>query len=427
MIITQARKINQTIPIPGDKSISHRAIMLGSLAKGTTKIENFLMGDDCLGTINCFRQMGITIDMEANKPILIHGNGLNGLQKPASPLNVGNSGTTIRILSGILSGQDFQSVISGDASIEQRPMNRIILPLRQMNANITAAKEDSYAPLTINPATLQHTIFHSPVASAQVKSAVLLAGLYADGQTSVIEPALSRNHTELMLKGFGANITSENNKATVQGYPSLYGLDINIPSDISSAAFFIVAGLLLPNSKICMENIGVNPTRSGIITVLQDMGADITLYNHRVECGEPVCDLLVRTSDLHGITISGDIIPTLIDELPIIAVAGCFAKGKTLIADAQELRVKECDRITAMTTELSKMGARISETKDGMMIEGRGTLHGAAVESYGDHRVAMSLAIAGLMAKNETIIHNSECINISFPQFFQIINSFNQS
>ncbi|HHX63156.1 MAG TPA: 3-phosphoshikimate 1-carboxyvinyltransferase [Epulopiscium sp.] len=424
MIVSQASKIKQTIPIPGDKSISHRAIMLGSLAKGITKIENFLMGDDCLGTINCFRQMGISIDMEENKTIFIHGKGLHGLQKASKPLDVGNSGTTIRILSGILSGQNFSSIISGDASIEQRPMNRIILPLRQMNAHIAAAREDSYAPLTIHPADLKNTVFHSSVASAQVKSAVLLAGLYAHGQTSVIEPALSRNHTELMLKGFGANITSENNKASLEGYPSLYGLDINIPSDISSAAFFMVAGLLVPNSEIYMENIGVNPTRSGIITVLQNMGGDITLYNHRIECGEPVCDMLVRTSDLHGTTISGDIIPSLIDELPIIAVAGCFAKGTTVIADAAELRVKECDRITAMTAELSKMGASISESQDGMIIEGKGSLHGASVESYGDHRVAMSLAIAGLMATDETIIHNSECINISFPQFPQIINSF---
>ncbi len=423
MIITQATNINKTIPIPGDKSISHRAIMLGSLAQGPTRVRNFLMGDDCLGTIHCFRQMGIQIDMDKNQPITIHGKGLHGLKKPTTPLDVGNSGTTIRILSGILSGQDFSSTISGDESIVERPMNRIILPLREMKAHIVATKDDSYAPLTIHPARLRPITYHSPVSSAQVKSAILLAGLYAEGTTSVIEPALSRNHTELMLKGFGAQVSSENTRAKVQGFPSLQGLDIRVPGDISSAAFFIVAGLLIPNSEIYMENIGINPTRAGIITVLQNMGGNITLLNPKTECGEPVCDILVKTSQLHSTSISGDIIPTLIDELPIIAVAACFAKGQTIISDAEELRVKECDRITAMTRELSKMGAKITETQDGMIIEGTGSLHGAPVKSYGDHRVAMSLAIAGLMAKGQTLIHNSECVNISFPQFFDLIKN----
>ena len=422
MIITKATQIKANIPIPGDKSISHRAIMLGSLAQGVTLVKNFLMGDDCLGTINCFKQMGIHIEQE--KDIIIHGKGLHGLKKPSKPLNVGNSGTTIRLLSGILSGQNFSSVISGDASIEQRPMNRILLPLRQMNANILASSSDMYAPLNISPSLLKSTTYHSPVASAQVKSAVLLAGLYAEGETSVIEPTLSRNHTELMLQGFGGYVKSENNKATVQGNPSLQSLNICVPGDISSAAFFLVAGLLVPNSEIYMENVGVNPTRAGIITVLQNMGGDITLHNHRVECGEPVCDILVRSSDLHGISIGGNIIPTLIDELPVIAVAACFAKGTTVISDAQELRVKECDRIAAMTAELSKMGATISATEDGMIIEGTGALQGHEVESYGDHRVAMSLAIAGLVSTGETVINNPTCVNISFPQFFDIINSF---
>lgn len=422
MIIKKASKIKATIPIPGDKSISHRAIMLGSLAKGTTRVQNFLMGDDCLGTIQCFRQMGIHI--EENQDIIIHGNGLYGLKKPLKALDVGNSGTTIRLLSGLLSGQSFSTSISGDESIEQRPMNRILVPLRQMNAQILAASHDMYAPLQMKPAVLKNIIYDSPVASAQVKSAVLLAGLYAEGETSVVEPTLSRNHTELMLKGFGASVRSVGTKATVQGHPSLHGLDIYVPGDISSAAFFIVAGLLVPESEIVMENIGINPTRAGIVTVLQEMGGDITLSNHRKECGEPVCDLLVRSSDLHGISISGDIIPTLIDELPIIAVAACFAQGTTVISDAQELRVKECDRITAMTIELIKMGARVSETEDGMIIQGTGALQGATVESYGDHRVAMSLAIAALVSEGETVIHNSECINISFPQFFNFIDSF---
>ncbi len=420
MVIKKISNIKANITIPGDKSISHRAVMLGSLAKGTTRVTNFLMGDDCLATIKCFEQMGIRIDQ--GEDITIYGNGLDGLKQANEPLDVGNSGTTIRLLSGILAGQDFASTISGDDSIEQRPMNRIMIPLRQMDANITASKGDSYAPLHIKPSKLKSLLYHSPVASAQVKSAVLLAGLYTEGETSVVEPILSRNHTELMLRGFGANVTSIGTKATVTGFPNLQGLDINIPGDISSAAFFLVAGLILPNSEIYMENIGVNPTRAGIIQVLQDMGGDITRHNERLECGEPVCDILVRSSDLIGTTISGDIIPTLIDEIPVIAVAACFAKGSTTISDAKELKVKECDRIAVMTSELGKMGANISAKEDGLIIKGTGSLEGAAVQSHGDHRVAMSLAIAGLVSEGETIIHNSECVNISFPHFFEIIH-----
>lgn len=420
MVITKTTNIKAKITIPGDKSISHRAVMLGSLAKGITRVKNFLIGDDCLATIECFRQMGINI--EQDKDIRIYGKGLHGLKMPSTPLNVGNSGTTIRLLSGILAGQDFSTTISGDDSIEQRPMNRIMIPLRQMKADITASRADCYAPLHIKPAQLENTVYHSPVASAQVKSAVLLAGLYTKGETSVVEPVLSRNHTELMLTGFGAQVKSNGTQATVKGLPNLQGLDINIPGDISSAAFFLVAGLMVPNSEILMENIGVNPTRAGIITVLQEMGGDITCHNQRIECGEPVCDILVRSSDLNATSISGDIIPSLIDELPVIAVAACFAKGTTRISDAKELKVKECDRIAVMASELGKMGADIVATDDGLIITGTGTLKGADVESYGDHRVAMSLAIAGLVSEGETIIHNSDCVNISFPQFFNIIH-----
>ena len=422
MVITKTNAIKQRIVIPGDKSISHRAVMLGSLATGTTKIRNFLMGDDCLATIKCFEEMGIKIDQ--GPEITIYGNGLKGLKAPSKALDVGNSGTTIRLLSGILAGQNFSTTISGDASIESRPMNRIMTPLRQMNADITASRDETYAPLHIKPSKLKNTLYNSPVASAQVKSAVLLAGLYTEGETSVVEPVLSRNHTELMLKGFGATVKSDGTKATVTGFPDLQALDINVPGDISSAAFFLVAGLIVPDSEIHMENVGVNPTRAGIITVLQAMGGDITLHNQRTECGEPVCDIIVRSSRLKGTNISGDIIPTLIDELPVIAVAACFAEGTTTISDAKELRVKECDRITVMTTELKKMGADITAKEDGMVIEGVHALKGASIESHGDHRVAMSLAIAGLVAQGQTIIHNSECVNISFPQFFQIINNF---
>lgn len=420
MIITKTTNIKANIKIPGDKSISHRAVMLGSLAKGVTRVKNFLIGDDCLATIRCFEKMGIKIDQ--NEDIVIYGKGLTGLSQPTSPLYVGNSGTTIRLLSGILAGQKFSTTISGDESIEQRPMNRIITPLRQMDANITASKDDSYAPLYIKQSALKNTLYNSPVSSAQVKSSVLLAGLYAEGETSVIEPILSRNHTELMLKGFGANVSSVGTKATVLGFPDLHALDINIPGDISSAAFFLVAGLIVPSSEIYMENIGVNPTRAGIIKVLQDMGGNITLHNERLECGEPVCDILVRSSNLTAIKISGDIIPTLIDEIPIIAIAACFAKGTTVISDAAELKVKECDRIAVMTSELTKMGADITATDDGMIIKGTGMLRGSDIESYGDHRIAMAFAIAGLVSEGKTTIHNSSCVNISFPQFFEIID-----
>lgn len=421
MIITKTTHIKGHITIPGDKSISHRAIMLGALAQGTTRVSNFLISDDCLATIECFRQMGIEI--EQGEKVIIHGKGLKGLKKPSKPLDVGNSGTTIRLLSGILSGQDFSTTISGDDSIVQRPMDRILIPLKEMKANITASKDHSYAPLTIKPSTLKSTLYNSPVASAQVKSCVLLAGLYAQGDTSVNEPVLSRNHTELMLEGFGASVHSKGTKATVTGFPTLIGQEINVPGDISSAAFFLVAGLIVPDSEIYMENIGVNPTRAGIITVLQHMGGDITLHNERIECGEPVCDIRVRTSNLKGTSISGDIIPTLIDELPVIAVAACLAKGTTTISDAQELKVKECDRIAATTTELNKMGANIIPTDDGMIIRPVERLKGTKVESYNDHRIAMALAIAGLVSEGETLIHNSDCVNISFPQFFKLINT----
>lgn len=404
MTVSNSRNIKGTIDIPGDKSISHRAIMLGSLANGTTKVSNFLMGDDCLSTVECFKQMGIDISIKQDT-LFIKGKGLHGLKKPKEKLNVGNSGTTIRLLSGILAGQNFESTITGDDSIQSRPMDRIITPLTLMNANIKADREaTTLAPLNIKPSKLKAITYKSPVASAQVKSAILLAGLYADGQTKVIEPSLSRNHTELMLEAFNGS-----------------GIDVTVPGDISSAAFFIVAALILPDSKVYMQNIGINPTRAGVIKVLQDMNADITLSNKRTQAGEPVCDILVKSSNLTATTISGDIIPTLIDEIPIITVAACFASGPTIIMDAEELRVKECDRISAMTEELNSMGAHITEAKDGMIIQGNSTLEGTTVNSYNDHRVAMSLAVAGLKATGKTTIKASECVNISFPKFFKLL------
>lgn len=417
MIIQPASHLKGTLSIPGDKSISHRSIMFGSIAKGTTKIHNFLMGDDCLSTIECFRKLGIDIEMH-NDHILVHGKGLHGLKPAAEILDCGNSGTTTRLISGILAGQPFTSTLTGDASIQKRPMKRIIEPLRQMHAAIEG-KDDNFCPLTISPSTLEGICYTSPVASAQVKSCVLLAGLYANTPTTVCEPALSRDHTERMLSAFGAIIERKDKCVTIYPNPELEAMEVVVPGDISSAAFFMVAGLIVPNSKLILQNVGINPTRRGILDALLAMGGRITCFNERELCGEPVCDMIIESSDLHGITIEGDIIPTMIDEIPAFAVAALFAHGTTIIKDAKELRVKESNRIDTMCHELGKMGAVIRPLEDGMIIEGNATLHGAILESYNDHRIAMSLAVAALKATTPSQILNSECIRISYPHFFE--------
>ena len=421
MEIKKVNKLNGTLAIPGDKSISHRAVMFGSLAEETTRITNFLEGADCLSTISCFRKMGINIENN-NGEILVRGKGLHGLTAPDDVLDVGNSGTTTRLISGILAGQDFISELTGDASIRKRPMKRIMTPLSQMGADIISLNGNGCAPLKISGKKLQAIHYDSPVASAQVKSCVLLAGLYADGITSVTEPVLSRNHTEIMLNYFGADVTSEGTTASVKPDPSLYGREILVPGDISSAAYFIAAGLLVPNSEILLKNVGTNPTRDGILRVCKAMGADITLLNETKE-GEPTADLLIRSSSLHGITVEGAIIPTLIDELPMIAVMAAFAEGTTVIRDAAELRVKESDRIQVMTENLQKMGADIQATDDGMIINGGKPLHGAEIDSHLDHRVAMSFAVAGLLCDGPLTIRNGECVNISYPEFYSDLYS----
>lgn len=418
MIFKKANSIHGELTIPGDKSISHRAIMLGSIADGTTEITNFLQGADCLSTIACFRQMGVTIENSTDK-VIIKGNGLHGLHPPKNMLDVGNSGTTTRLMSGILAAQNFSCSLNGDASIQKRPMGRIITPLSQMGADIISIKGNGCAPLQINGRQLHGIEYQSPVASAQVKSSILLAGLYADGTTSVTEPSLSRNHSELMLSSFGANVTSKDTTATIEPAAKLYGQQIIVPGDISSAAYFIVAGLILPNSEILIKNVGINPTRDGILRVCKAMGASITYENKREVSKEPVADLLVRSSSLHGTEIGGDLIPTLIDEIPAIAVLACFAEGTTVIKDAQELKVKESNRIDEMVNNLSKMGADITATDDGMIIHGGKSLHGSTIESKLDHRLAMSFAIAGLMADGETDIHGAEVVETSFPTFYK--------
>lgn len=422
MIINSIRNINGKVCVPGDKSISHRAIMLGALSKGTTNIKGFLMGEDCLSTISCFREMGIDIDIDDSQ-VTVHGKGLHGLNKPSRELYVGNSGTTLRLLSGILAPQDFDCIITGDDSIKSRPMKRIIDPLTKMGANIISMGNNDKAPLKITGSKLHNLTYDSPVSSAQVKSCIILASLYTDNQTKIIEPVLSRNHTEIMLNYFGGNITIEDSTVTSTPVEELYGKDITVPGDISSAAFLMVACLITKNSEIVIENVGINPTRDGIIKVLESMNGDITLLNERVINGELVADIKVKSSKLKGTIIDKDIIPTLIDEIPVIAVAACFAEGETIIKDAQELKVKESNRIETMVTELSKMNADITATEDGMIISYSPQLKGTRVNSYNDHRVAMSLAVAGLASQGTTEILDSKCIDISFPGFYDMLKN----
>ena len=411
------------VNIPGDKSISHRCIMFGSIASGTTEISNFLQGADCLATINCFRRMGIEIENQEEK-IIVHGKGLHGLTAPTEILDVGNSGTTPRLISGILVGQPFESKLSGDNSLNSRPMKRIIVPLTKMGGHISSILRNGCAPLYIAPGKLHGIHYDSPVASAQVKSSILLAGLYADGETSVTEPSLSRNHTELMLKEFGADIRSQfdlnTSKATafIRPCSELYGQKIMVPGDISSAAYFIAAGLLVPDSEILIKNTGINATRAGILKVCENMGANITLLNERTEGGEAIADILVRTSKLHGTTISGDIIPTLIDEIPIIAIMAAAAEGTTIIKDAAELKVKETNRIETVVDNLKAMGCDIIATDDGMIIHGGKTLHGTTIHTLLDHRIAMAFSIAALIAEDTTRILDSKCVDVSYPTFY---------
>ena len=425
--IAPTRGLKGEVTIPGDKSISHRSIMLGSIALGTTEITHFLDGADCLSTIDCFRKMGVEIERKPSS-ILVHGKGLRGLTAPASTLNVGNSGTTTRLISGILSGQNFATTLSGDDSLNSRPMKRIMTPLNTMGAHIRSLNDNGCAPLHIRPGALHGIHYQSPVASAQVKSAVLLAGLYADSPTSVTEPALSRNHTELMLQGFGAYVATDlhtDGTATAHVEPckELYGQQICVPGDISSAAYFIAAALLVPGSELLVKNVGTNFTRAGFLKVCKAMGADIETVSQTIEGGESRADLLVRYSHLKGTVIEGDIIPTLIDEIPMIAIMAAFADGQTVIRDAAELKVKETNRIDTVTAGLKAMGAVITPTDDGMIIEGTGPLIGASIQSYLDHRIAMAFSVAGLASDGETQIVDSQCVDVSYPEFYATLNS----
>jgi 3-phosphoshikimate 1-carboxyvinyltransferase len=409
-----------TLQVPGDKSISHRALMLGALASGETQIRGLLLGEDPRSTAACFRALGAQISELNTELVTVQGLGLGRLQEPDRVLDAGNSGTTFRLIMGILaSHSDRLFTVTGDASLRSRPMGRVVTPLRQMGAQIWGRKGDTLAPLAIRGQQLQPIHYHSPIASGQVKSAILLAGLMAEGKTTVTEPALSRDHSERMLRAFGAEVIvdSETCSATVVGPAQLHGQTVIVPGDISSAAFWLVAGAIVPGSDLLLENVGVNPTRTGVLDVLLEMGADITLENSREAAGEPVADLRVRYSKLKACTIEGNMIPRLIDEIPVLAVAATMAQGTTIIRDAQELRVKESDRLSAMATQLNRMGAQVTEQPDGLEIIGGHPLKGTEVDSFDDHRIAMSLAIAGLVATGTTTIHRAEAAAISYPIF----------
>ena len=407
------------ITVPGDKSISHRAIMLGSIAHGITKIDNFLMGEDCLSTIECFRKMGVEIEVNSDN-IIVSGVGLNGLKEPSGILDAGNSGTTTRLISGILAGQRFKSTITGDDSLKTRPMKRIIEPLSKMGAKFLCINEDGYLPFTISGGEIKGIAYESKVASAQVKSACLLAGLYADCPTTVIEPSQSRNHSELMLEYFGADIKCHSKtEVSIKPNPRLMGQHVIVPSDISSAAYFMVAGLICEGSDILIKNVNINPTRAGIINVIQDMNGNISLENIRKQSNEEVADIHVTYSpSMRGTTIGGDIIPTLIDEIPVIAVLAAFAKGKTIIKDATELKVKESNRIDTVVNGLDAIGANVKACDDGMVIYGGAPLFGAKIETKKDHRIAMAFAIANLICKGSVILDDGDCVAISFPDFY---------
>ncbi len=432
IIVKKSSKLSGEIFVPGDKSISHRAIMLGALADGETVIHGFLNSADCIATADCFRQMGVQIETPefgSRLPVKIQGRGLHGLTKPNSILDVGNSGTTMRLLAGILAGQSFTSEITGDASIQKRPMKRIAEPLSLMGAKIGGQGSDEIYPLLkIVGNKLNGIEYALPMASAQVKSCILLAGLYAQGETTVIESIPSRDHTERMLAYFGVPVKRFANRISVEKVNSFEGREVFIPGDISSAAFFLVASVLVPESDVLIRDVGFNPTRMGIIEVLHRMGAPGEAIDEEILSGEPRANIRIthnalRITKLQGIELKGEIIPKIIDEIPIIAVLATQAEGNTTIRDAKELRVKESDRIKTVIAELAKMGAKIDELPDGMVIHGGTKLRGARIDSHGDHRIAMSCAIAGLIAEGETTIENTDCIDTSFPGFITLLQS----
>lgn len=418
VLVYNKPRLEGIITVPGDKSISHRAVMFGAIAEGKTTVTGFLPGEDCLSTIDCFRKLGVDIQVDGTN-VEINSPGMDGWQEPKEVLYTGNSGTTTRLMLGILAGTNFHSVMTGDASIGKRPMGRVTNPLKQMGAKINGRENGQYTPIAIQGTALKAIDYTMSVASAQVKSAILLAGLRADGTTIVREKEITRDHTERMLQQFGAKIDVKDGVISLEGSQRLHGTHVDVPGDISSAAFFLVAGAIVPNSEIVLKNVGINPTRAGIIEVLQQMGANVAVDQELSDAAEPTATITIRTSNLKGITIEGDIIPRLIDEIPIIALLATQAEGTTIIRDAEELKVKETDRITAVVTELKKLGADITATDDGMIINGPTSLKGAKLSTYGDHRIGMMAAIASLITDSSIEIDDADCIAVSYPTFFE--------
>lgn len=417
MKLISASPLNGTIHVPADKSISHRSIMFGAISEGTTTIKNFLRGEDCLSTLNAFKSLGVPIT-DDGETIRVTGIGFDGLKKPATALDLGNSGTTIRLMMGILAKQSFDTVLFGDKYLNKRPMNRVMLPLNQMNANLSGHDNSEYPPIHISANNqLTPITYHMPVASAQVKSAILFAALQADGETTIIEKEPTRNHTEEMIRQFGGTITTDGKDIRMTGPQRLVGQNVTVPGDISSAAFFLVAGAIVPNSAIVLKNVGINPTRTGILDVLEEMNADVVISEE--DHANQSATLTVKTSSLTSTTISGDIIPRLIDEIPIIALLATQANGQTVIKNAEELKVKETNRIDATAEELRKLGADITPTEDGLIINGPCQLHGGNVSSRGDHRIGMMLQIAALLTDEDVVMEKSEAVSVSYPAFFE--------
>jgi 3-phosphoshikimate 1-carboxyvinyltransferase len=416
-LITSTTKLKGEITVPGDKSISHRAVMFGSIANGITHVQNFLPGEDCLSSISCFRSLGAEINQNGSEVIIV-GKGLGGLKKPEKTLYVGNSGTTIRLMLGILSGLPFESSLEGDESIAKRPMTRVTIPLSEMGADISGRNKGEFTPLTVKGQKLKGITYELPVASAQVKSAILLAGMQAEGTTTVVEPVKTRDHTERMIIQFGGSIERTGDKVVVNGGQNLVAANIVVPGDISSAAFFLAAGAIIPESEILLKNVGLNPTRTGIIDVLKAMGADITIEPYENGASEPAGDIRVTYSELQGTTVEGELIPRLIDEIPVIALLATQANGRTIIKDAAELKVKETNRIDTVVNELSKLGAKIEATEDGMIIDGKTNLKGGTVSAHGDHRIGMMLSIAALLCSDDVKLEQSDSVSVSYPGFF---------
>ena len=428
--VTSPRQLVGTLAPPGDKSISHRAALLNSMAQGTAHVSNFCVGDDRTSMLRCLRGLGTRIIRhsacsvtQADECFQVQGNGYYGFSEPVSVLNAGNSGTTMRLVSGLLAAQSFHSVITGDASLRSRPMDRIIKPLSQMGADIRGRDNNSKAPLAIRGGNLRGIDYVMPVASAQLKSCLIIAGLFAQGGTTLHQPAVSRDHTERMLQQMGVTLVEDGLTIKVSPGQPMKALDVRVPTDTSSAAYWLMAGACHPSAKITVNNVGVNPTRAGAIEVLQAMGARVTIANRRTEGGEEVADITVESSDLTGTEISGELIPRLVDEVPVLALAACFARGETVIRDAQELRVKESDRISATVEELSNLGADIRELPDGMVVRGTGGLKGAGGRSHGDHRLAMTLGVAGLLASGETEVNGAEDAGVSYPGFWDDLDA----